>query len=492
MTSPRRPTPTATTNSRCFEPGKYSVIETQPSGYIPGIDTAGSKGGLVINKYSTVDAMTLSTLAVNPSGNAIVRITVDPGDSAVQNNFSEVLETRQPANTPGMLPPVYPTPFTPPPARTPFAQPQLPDRPYHLARRDRQRVRCSAAPRGPSDYDWHLSIIDAGQPRSEGSGTQYADAADNTVFDPVSWSGPDMGESQWILADENGTPIKTIHFGMAQATPVTGDWDGTGTTKVGVFLDGLWFLDLNGNGVWDEVDLWVKLGHKGDQPVTGDWNGDGKTDIGIFGPMWHGDMKAIAVGPGPARLREPAGPEPSEERAARARRRRGWLPHAQEGPQWQVAVRPDRPRLQVRREGDIAVIGDWNGDGIYNIGIFRDGVWFLDMDGDGRWSEGDLVVEFGQAGDLPVVGDWTGDGITKIGVYRNGKFYLDTNNNHKIDADDKVIELGRPGDKPVAGDWTGNGVDKVGVYEDTPRPRCRCRPRGNSRPLAVWMLFQNR
>ena len=66
--------------------------------------------------------------------------------------------------------------------------------------------------------------------------------------------------------------------------------------------------------------------------------------------------------------------------------------------------------------------GDWNGDGIYTIGIFRNGTWFLDMDGDGRWSAGDLIVEFGQAGDIPVVGDWTGDGIAKLGVYRNGKF----------------------------------------------------------------------
>ena len=77
-----------------------------------------------------------------------------------------------------------------------------------------------------------------------------------------------------------------------------------------------------------------------------------------------------------------------------------------------------------------------------------------------------MVVEYGQPGDLPVVGDWTGDGISKLGVYRNGTFYLDTNNNHVLDAADKVIELGRPGDKPVAGDWDGDGVDKVGVYED--------------------------
>ena len=88
------------------------------------------------------------------------------------------------------------------------------------------------------------------------------------------------------------------------------------------------------------------------------------------------------------------------------------------------------------------------------------------MDGDGRWSEGDVMVEFGQTGDLPVVGDWTGDGISKLGVYRNGTFYLDTNNNHQLDAHDKVFELGRPATSRWSGDWTGDGVDKVGVYED--------------------------
>ena len=76
-------------------------------------------------------------------------------------------------------------------------------------------------------------------------------------------------------------------------------------------------------------------------------------------------------------------------------------------------------------EEDRPVTGDWNGDGVVAIGIFRNGTWFLDMDGDGRWSHGDVVVDFGQEGDIPVVGDWTGDGISKLGVYRNGTFYLD-------------------------------------------------------------------
>ena len=33
--------------------------------------------------------------------------------------------------------------------------------------------------------------------------------------------------------------------------PVVGDWMGTATPNIGVFRNGQWFLDLNGNGVWD-------------------------------------------------------------------------------------------------------------------------------------------------------------------------------------------------------------------------------------------------
>ena len=69
---------------------------------------------------------------------------------------------------------------------------------------------------------------------------------------------------------------------------------------------------------------------------------------------------------------------------------------------------------------------------------------------------------------MPVVGDWTGDGISKLGVYRNGTFILDTDNNRQLDATDKVFELGAPGDKPFAGDFNGKGVDTVGVYHETP------------------------
>jgi protocatechuate 3,4-dioxygenase beta subunit len=463
-----------------LSPGQYSVVETQPAGYTPGVDTAGSQGGLVVDSYSQLSASVLSTLAVSPDGAAIVKISIPPGTTAAQYNFAEVLIQRQPPTQPPVTPPVTPPIPSPPPVMppfmpayvaSPFAAEQAVAVPYALVPPTVTQPIFGGGTT-PEDYSWHLSVVDAGQPRSADSADELADvqSTDSTYFDPASWTGADMNQSEWTLADADGVPIVTYHFGVAGATPVTGDWNGSGTTKIGVFIDGLWFLDLNGNGSWDQGDLWLKLGHTGDQPVTGDWNGDGKTDIGIFGPAWVGDQRPIASEPGlpdaqnPPPTTRPKNVPPDPPDAALGHRT---MKQGQHG-----RMRSDviDHVFQYGGRGDIAVTGDWNGDGIYTIGIFHHGTWYLDMDGDGRWGPEDQVVQFGQDGDIPVVGDWTGDGITKLGVFRNGKFYLDVHNSHKLDAGDKVIELGGPGDKPVVGDWTGDGIDKVGVYHDGPVP----------------------
>jgi hypothetical protein len=65
-------------------------------------------------------------------------------------------------------------------------------------------------------------------------------------------------------------------FGVAGDIPVSGDWSGTGTSKIGVFRPstGEWFLDSNGNGQWDgaSVDLYLPaFGQDGDVPVVGRW-----------------------------------------------------------------------------------------------------------------------------------------------------------------------------------------------------------------------------
>ena len=71
---------------------------------------------------------------------------------------------------------------------------------------------------------------------------------------------------------------------------------------------------------------------------------------------------------------------------------------------------------------------------LYNIGVFRNCAWFLDLNGNRYWDlPGDVGFWLGNRGDLPVAGDWNGDGNDEVGVFRNGVWYLDLNGNRYWD-----------------------------------------------------------
>ena len=54
------------------------------------------------------------------------------------------------------------------------------------------------------------------------------------------------------------------------------------------------------------------------------------------------------------------------------------------------------------------VSGDWNGDGAVEIGIVREDMWALDLNGNGRWDgiPEDRSTLFGEPGAAPLVGNW--------------------------------------------------------------------------------------
>jgi len=87
-------------------------------------------------------------------------------------------------------------------------------------------------------------------------------------------------------------------FGQPGDLPVAGDWDATGTSKIGLFRPstGEWLLDRNGNGMWDgcNVDQCITaFGQPGDLPVVGDWDATGTSKIGLFRPAtgdWFLDL----------------------------------------------------------------------------------------------------------------------------------------------------------------------------------------------------------
>ena len=93
------------------------------------------------------------------------------------------------------------------------------------------------------------------------------------------------------------TTITTVthQFGSVGDLPVTGDWDGDGKDKIGVFHDGVFlvtidFFEANGSSVF---------GFIGDLPLTGDWTGTGRSRLGLFHPSTATMSLETQLGLGP-------------------------------------------------------------------------------------------------------------------------------------------------------------------------------------------------
>jgi hypothetical protein len=71
---------------------------------------------------------------------------------------------------------------------------------------------------------------------------------------------------------DNGVD-KLVYFGDVGWTPVVGDWNpAVPGTKIGVYKDGIWYLDWNGNGTWDNgVDKLYYFGAPVWTPLVGKW-----------------------------------------------------------------------------------------------------------------------------------------------------------------------------------------------------------------------------
>jgi hypothetical protein len=109
---------------------------------------------------------------------------------------------------------------------------------------------------------------------------------------------------------------------------------------------------------------------------------------------------------------------------------------------------------------DIPLVGDWNNTGTTKVGIYRNGTWYLDRNGNGSLDDcpAGCINWGGMPEDVPLVGDWNNSGATKVGVYRasTGTWYFDTNENGAWDGgetDTCITWGGDPADVPVVGKW---------------------------------------
>jgi len=100
--------------------------------------------------------------------------------------------------------------------------------------------------------------------------------------------------------------------------------------------------------------------------------------------------------------------------------------------------------------GDVPASGDYDGDGITDVSIFRPGT--------GLWAVKQLTrLYFGGSDDIPVPGDYDGDGSCDVGVFgeTTGRWAV---------RDITRVYFGALNDRPVPGDFEGAGIDSIGIF----------------------------
>lgn len=255
---------------------------------------------------------------------------------------------------------------------------------------------------------------------------------DGRVLKLTSVNQPRLGvftNGAWFL-DVDGNfafnPATEIRgWGSPGDLPTPGDWNGDGFTDLGAFSSGVWFIDANGDQTFDPATEAKGWGLAGWTPVVGDWNGDGVDEIGAVSPdsTWFRDLNG------------------------------------------DFAFDPAKEILGWGSPGDTPLVGDWNGDGIDDVGVFSNGTWFIDSDGDGSFNPSTDIRGWGASGWTPFPGDWNGDGRTELGaVSPSSQWFRDLNGDFGFDPSAEVLGWGSPGDIPIAADWNGDGKQDAGVY----------------------------
>jgi hypothetical protein len=241
----------------------------------------------------------------------------------------------------------------------------------------------------------------------------------------------------WTVQTSSGVwGTATYTYGTTGDVPVAGDFDGDGISDVAVYRpsNGTWYI-VNSSGVTGVGGFGgqtrIAFGISQDIPVSGDYDGDGITDMAIFRPsvgLWSILNSSGGTGSGGT---------------------------------------TGETNLYFGATGDIPVLGDFDGDGISDIAVFRpsNGYWYI-LNSSGYTGPGGFTgqtrLAWGESGDIPVSGDFDGDGKTDIAIWRpsNVTWYI-LNSNGSVET---TYFFGAAGDIPVSGDFDGDGHSDVALF----------------------------
>ena len=232
-----------------------------------------------------------------------------------------------------------------------------------------------------------------------------------------------VSTGEWRLMAADGS-TETFHYGIPWDVPLMGDWDCDGVDTVGVVrpASGTAFLrNTNDLGFADveaplepyfpnSFDLWTV-------PLAGDWNGDGCDTLGVYRDGIVKLSNSLTEVPG------------------------------------EIEYSFGTPRYFAGGNFpfDLAFAGDFDGDGISEIGLRNWQTGYTTIRLEHSSGPPDLAYWFGINNDRVVIGDWDGDGVDTLGVWRARFFAFYFINRHATDVADSSLPWPNRGERPVAG-----------------------------------------
>jgi hypothetical protein len=146
------------------------------------------------------------------------------------------------------------------------------------------------------------------------------------------------------------------------------DFDGDGLADLGFYRDGLWGILRSSQNYSFATPLFLNWGGSGLQPIVGDFDGDGKADVAYIVPSVAGQSAAFAI------LKSSANYSTAQP----------------------IFVPAGFPDL-----GDVPVVGDFDGDGKADPGIWRESeaAWVISLSS--TMYVDHIVTQWGQSGDIP-------------------------------------------------------------------------------------------
>ncbi len=286
---------------------------------------------------------------------------------------------------------------------------------------------CNAA----TDFTFQLTVDDGAATNSatvtvtdykvSGSGTPQGDYNGDGTADPAVYN---QSTATWQIRCQG-----TFQFGAAGDIAVPGDYNGDGTTDVATYTPK---TSPGGNGTWvGNEGLWKIRGQlsfrfaglQNDIPVPADYFGDGAAHAALFRPStaeWiirplgapqFGPVTAIVVQfgqSGDIPIPWDYDGDGAIDLALYRPSTGQWIIGHGLSPVSPTISKPNFP-LNLK-----PMVADYTGDG-------RGDIMAIDPT-TGKWYQGghgNIAVAWGQAGDVGFSGDYNGNGVVEIGRYRN-------------------------------------------------------------------------